>query len=376
MEKEIADWFSQITNCTDNKQIKSIVDGFDLTALMKQTANPADTFMALVKEEVKKIPLDKMPLVLDALYQSPSKVKFTLFCHLLELTYGDLPSLTNLEKYAIPVEKFKDLLPTLVRVVGQGCNLDTCMWLILLKNISHKNLLDENQVATLTQKIETETDFIVQYLEKNNFDASERIAWAIGIVSDVAGHFNTEKTLKNLGEFLKTKSREVKLFSAGSLIRNDIAVDAEVLDNLAHDVITAERLLRQFEVVGKTDQYPATFARQDWIAQSKMVDWLLYPTELGKMPTEIELLGTISRGGHDFFAFKFTTDLEKLGSRGWMLGICGGFEQGKLTSGNQSTGATFSKFETVQEDYVKQGTELIDFIENYWKERAKKMQGQ
>lgn len=52
-----------------------------------------------------------------------------------------------------------------------------------------------------------------------------------------------------------------------------------------------------------------------------------------------------------------------------MLGLVGGFEIGKLTS--ITNGYTFSKFEPIEENYKKQADELIEFIKDYWKERAK-----
>ena len=51
-----------------------------------------------------------------------------------------------------------------------------------------------------------------------------------------------------------------------------------------------------------------------------------------------------------------------------MIGISGGYSKDKITS--ITTGWTFSKFETVEEDFLKQGKDLVDFIRECWKKRA------
>ena len=107
MEKEIADWLAKIKNCKEKSEIKTVTDSFDLSALMQNNQNAVNEILKIVNEQIKQFPLDKMPFVLDALYQTQNKDKFYLFCHLLEKTYTNLPTLTNLEKYPIHREKFK-----------------------------------------------------------------------------------------------------------------------------------------------------------------------------------------------------------------------------------------------------------------------------
>ena len=51
-----------------------------------------------------------------------------------------------------------------------------------------------------------------------------------------------------------------------------------------------------------------------------------------------------------------------------MLGISGGYKKGEISS--YSSGLTFSKFETVRNDFVEQAEELVEFMSNYWKNRV------
>ena len=72
--------------------------------------------------------------------------------------------------------------------------------------------------------------------------------------------------------------------------------------------------------------------------------------------------------GYDYYMFKFRSDSEKFKEKGWMIGISGGYETGKFTQ--TTNGYTFSKFETVEEDFERQAKEIMELIETHWKQRA------
>lgn len=93
-----------------------------------------------------------------------------------------------------------------------------------------------------------------------------------------------------------------------------------------------------------------------------MIKWLEYPTELGKAPDEIELLGAFEFNEHTYYAYKFKSN--DFITKDFMLGIVGGYEKNKLTA--VTTGGTFSKFEVLKEDYMEQAAELAQFIYDYW----------
>ena len=86
--------------------------------------------------------------------------------------------------------------------------------------------------------------------------------------------------------------------------------------------------------------------RQVAIAQTDMVSWLAYGTELGGQPDAIELVGSIEvrtpDGPCDLFVFRFRTDPPHWAAdRGWMIGVAGPY----LRSDQPTTtglGCTFS----------------------------------
>jgi len=47
--------------------------------------------------------------------------------------------------------------------------------------------------------------------------------------------------------------------------------------------------------MGRSEIYPEEYRNQKSFAESNMVEWLVYPTELGRMPDEIELMNVFKR---------------------------------------------------------------------------------
>ena len=76
--------------------------------------------------------------------------------------------------------------------------------------------------------------------------------------------------------------------------------------------------------------YPDEFRGQAALAESDLVNWLTYPTELGRPPDEIELVQAIpfhtesDVGWADYFLFRFRTHTPHWSARdGWIAGISG-----------------------------------------------------
>jgi hypothetical protein len=76
-----------------------------------------------------------------------------------------------------------------------------------------------------------------------------------------------------------------------------------------------------------------------------MVQWLIYPTELGKVPDLIELMNVFpadpSRGAADYYLFRFRG--ERAGDSGFFAGVAGPFKRGAPTV--HDLGDTFSHFD-------------------------------
>jgi len=108
-----------------------------------------------------------------------------------------------------------------------------------------------------------------------------------------------------------------------------------------------------------------------------MVRWLVYPTELGRVPDQIELKKVVSvdAGGTDgvldYYLFRFRTLPPHWAAKnGWMAGVAGPFLQ-KDGPTTEAQGDTFSEFERwdsrTPEEHVGDVRELL---EDWRKRRA------
>jgi len=201
------------------------------------------------------------------------------------------------------------------------------------------------------------------------------MAYFLSILLDVSGYFPNEKSASCAEKIIKVKNNNVKLFAAFSLFKNDKVADNSDLEEVAADLGNAEKLLRLLERIDQTKYYPVKYAKQEWIARSNLCNWLTHPSELGGLPDEIELLGTLDKDGFVNYLYKFKSNINDFYSKkGWMFGLSGGYEKDSFSS--NSTGWTFSGFDPVSEDFFKQADSQIEMIKNYWKQRAEQMENQ
>lgn len=86
-------------------------------------------------------------------------------------------------------------------------------------------------------------------------------------------------------------------------------------------------LFRMLEDFDRSDLFPAEYLTREMGAESHMVIWLEYPTELGNPPDEIFLLANVlhnADAGLEYFVFKFFSQRPPWAARaGWMIGVSG-----------------------------------------------------
>lgn len=105
-----------------------------------------------------------------------------------------------------------------------------------------------------------------------------------------------------------------------------LALQEPVLESeitiVAKDPSLRNGLFHALETYGREDLFPLEYATHEKAAESFLVNWLEFPTELGVAPNEIELLEKITLNESealDYYVFKYRTNK----SHHWMIGVSG-----------------------------------------------------
>ena len=370
--EEIDAWVGRLSALKEKESILEAVETFDIGKLW----NEQPMFNYTI-EKCKALDSQVLPLLIDALYRSDDNSKFILGCALLDITCENLPYVTNLESIDISVGKFRMFFNALISVWERCWNgIGDCMMLILLNFAKHKELFNEAQYDRVVNAATQETATILKWIEESK-PAAEEIPGSLELLLDVAGYFNNETLLDLTERALILGNKMARVFAVITLLKNDRAAPQECFEPLAEDMATAYKFLRLLERADRVDLFPEKYANQEHIAKSHLCDWLAYPTELGAMPDEIECIQTMHYNFgddetpdiHVFYVYKFRSSSEKFREKGWMVGLCGGYEKGaSLTT--QNTGHVFSMFEILEGDGIQQGANIFNLISGYWKQRA------
>ena len=129
------------------------------------------------------------------------------------------------------------------------------------------------------------------------------------------------------------------------VLRLKQSVPEETVVALAKDLGYADLTYCSFARCGMEDLFPVEYASEEYLAKSNMVHWLMYPTELGKYPDEIEYIGKITYlfKKEVYHVFKYRSDSDTLGDdrkNQWLIGW------------SNRDGGTFSNFDRYA-DYEK-----------------------
>lgn len=185
--------------------------------------------------------------------------------------------------------------------------------------------------------------------ESDEYQAARRNA---GITADLLGYFKTQEAAGELRQYLLLKDHHVSLFAAKSLLRMGEKVDAGIINAIAADPETRSILYDAMKGFGRENEFPATYRTQAAFAESDMVNWLIYPTELARKPDAIELMkvvkwdGKTSEGDGNalFYLYRFRSAHGTWKDDGWMAGVSGYYSVAD-TPTTDSKGYSFSAFE-------------------------------
>ncbi|BCW94701.1 MAG: hypothetical protein WHS44_09790 [Fimbriimonadales bacterium] len=179
----------------------------------------------------------------------------------------------------------------------------------------------------------------------------------MAVLLDLMGYFDALETRARLQRAAAYADTRLCLYAALSLIRLGEAAPAQALARAAQSPETRRWLFERLQAMGRLDLYPQAHATQEALAESVMVDWLLFPTELGCPPDEIQLAGVYDiqtdEGVAEAYLFRFRMEDED-----WEVGLAGPFLKAEqpTTSG---LGATFSRFEKWRDFLLDKHVERI-----------------
>ncbi len=167
-------------------------------------------------------------------------------------------------------------------------------------------------------------------------DIDEDISVAIEIACDVCRYFINDALIDALYQALKLKRNNINYFAARTLLSFGADVPEETILLLANDLVYADNTYSMLKMLGKESLFPQELANVEYLAKSNMVNWLVYPTELGKAPDEIEYLGKVEVKKEIYHIFRFRSDSDNLGEENknvWLVGWA------------NDEGGTFSNFD-------------------------------
>ena len=114
------------------------------------------------------------------------------------------------------------------------------------------------------------------------------------------------------------------------LASNNPITEPEVL-MIARSPSLRVTLFLMLEAQGLGELFPIEFYSEEKGAESHMVNWLEFPTELGQAPAEISLIRIIPIELHikvHYYAFKFRTSTPRWAKKlNWMIGVCGPYNE-------------------------------------------------
>lgn len=155
------------------------------------------------------------------------------------------------------------------------------------------------------------------------------------LICDVCRYFGKDRFEELLKQVLWIGNTAVRFYAVATLLAFNCEIPQSIIHELSTDMEYATLTYALLKRYRKEKLFPAEYAYAEYLAQSDLIRWLTYPTELGKIPDEIEYVGRVRKGGN-YYIFRFRSDSENLEEelRGeWLIGWSG------------PHGSTFSNFD-------------------------------
>lgn len=352
------------------------------TELVRAAAvNPKPDYIPVIVELYPKYNDHAKGAALTLLSKLGSRDALTAWLHLIRLyaPEGGVPALNiwhlKLDSCTIGII-FPELLdyaniPTLSYDVYMLCLTYIKKGLLRTEELIHyANQLLETYRFYKNDLIRAQQSEGISWMWTNEYQ-ERRSAGALYL--DLMGYFPTNDVKTELGSALTYLDLKLKYFAVTSLLRLGEDVDASHILDVARSAEMRNFLYNELEKL-ELELYPEAYKTQKAFAESEMVNWLVYPTELGRVPDEIELMKVVEidtgtrDGVIEYYVYRFRTfEPHWAAEYGWVAGVSGPFIL-KDAPSTVAYGDTFSSFEPWDcmspEEHVGNIQEII----NRWKE--------
>lgn len=128
------------------------------------------------------------------------------------------------------------------------------------------------------------------------------------------------------------------------LVLKEEVSESEIM-TLAEDPSLRNGVFRALVAYDRKDLFPIEYSTHEKAAESFLVNWLEFPTELGTAPDEIEFLEKITLNESedlDYYVFKYRTAMKY----NWMIGVSGPYKKDYLLY--EAPLRVFSRFKTLE----------------------------
>ena len=221
------------------------------------------------------------------------------------------------------------------------------------------NLLPPDRLAPFTDQVLKSYSGLAEKLLPAQRDQGIDWMWAdayqesrhdAALLLDLLGHFPGDRVEKVLREAMEYKDPRLKHFAIVSLLRLGKPVEKKHVEDVARHAEMRNWLYIDLKRLGQSSLFPETYKTQQAFAEADMVNWLVYPTELNRVPDEIELMKVatvdtgLPDGIYDYYLFRFRTKPPHWAAKdGWIAGVSGPYLR-KDQPTTEALGDTFSSF--------------------------------
>jgi hypothetical protein len=141
------------------------------------------------------------------------------------------------------------------------------------------------------------------------------------ILLDLAGHLREPRLSAALHEAARFKDPRIVTYAALGLLRRGEVVGKQILNTAARSHETRDALFDGLSAMRLQHRFPQRWRTWEAFAAANMVEWLLYPAELGREPDDLRLEHVEwldRRGKTAVFVWKFRVKGDP-----WMSGVSG-----------------------------------------------------